>query len=94
MILAIEISILPLGLGLILTFTAGFLLRSAQLRAHRRRILQLEKEMLRNHADILDLQKEKADLMRQMRDSDSSPVIPISKSSKEEGDKQGNIKVN
>jgi hypothetical protein len=79
--LAIEItlSVLPLS-GLMLTaFALGFLLRGKQLKSSRRKILELEKEMLSNHADILDLQKEKAILIKQMRES-KIPVIPMNTS--------------
>jgi len=76
--LAIEItiSVLPLS-GLMLTaFATGFLLRSKQLISSGKKIIELEREMLSNHADILELQKEKAILIRQMRES-KIPVIPM-----------------
>jgi hypothetical protein len=85
--LAIEItiSILPLT-GLMLTaFAVGFLLRGSQLKSSRRKILELEKEMLSNHADILELQKERAIMTKQMRES-KIPVIPMN-SPKEDSDK-------
>lgn len=48
----------------------------------RKKILELESEMLSNHADILDLQKEKAQLEQQIKQS-KIPVIPM-RSSKED----------
>lgn len=85
--LAIEItiSVLPLAGLFLIAFGAGFLLRSGQIRSGNRKILELEKEMLSNHADILDLQKEKANLVRQIRES-KIPVIPMN-TAKEDNDK-------
>ncbi len=76
--LAIEltIGIVPLGLILIASFAIGFLLRSGQLSSSKKKVLELEKEMLSNHATILELQKEKAGMLKQMNES-KIPVIPI-----------------
>lgn len=66
-------------------FLVGFVFRSAQLRSCKKKVLELEKEMLNNHADILELQREKANILRQMTES-KIPVIPINKT-KEDNDK-------
>lgn len=90
--LAIEItiSILPLS-GLVFAALAlGFLFRSSQLKSSRKKVLELEKEMLSNHADILELQKEKATLIKQMRES-KIPVI-LMNPSKEDNDKSRQVK--
>lgn len=38
-------------------FSAGYVLRTVRLRNLKRRVYELESEMLRNHAEILDLQR-------------------------------------
>ena len=84
--LAIEITIhiIPLGLIFLTAAAVGFLLRSSQLKSSRKKVIELEKEMLSNHAEILELQKEKAQLTRHMKES-SIPVIAM-KTVKDEGE--------
>ena len=78
--LAIELSALfPFALVVLGAFIFGFLLRGSQIKRARRRIIELEKEMLNNHAEILELQKERASLLRQMKES-KIPVIPMNPS--------------
>jgi len=72
---------------LLASFVVGFLLRSEQLKKHHKKIIELEREMLSNHSEILELQKEKALLIKQMKES-SIPVIPL-KLAKEENDNTG-----
>ena len=55
---------------------AGFMFRSGQIRSFKKKIVELEKEMLINHADILELQKQKA-LLEQNIQSSKIPVIPL-----------------
>jgi hypothetical protein len=90
--LAIEItiSILPLCGILLIAFAVGFVLRGSQLKSARRKILELEKEMLSNHADILELQKERAILTKQVREP-KIPVIPMN-TMKEDSDKSRHAK--
>ncbi len=76
---------------LLLAFAAGFLLRSAQLRLHRRKVLELEREMLSNHAQILELEKEKAGLVKQLKEL-KIPVIQIN-ATKDEQEHNENRKV-
>lgn len=62
---------------------AGFLLRSAQLKKVRQKVLSLENEMLQNHAEILQLQKELVKLQNNPGNS-KTPVVNIKDSSSEE----------
>ena len=86
--LAIEISftLLPLFGILAVAFGLGFLLRSSQITRYRHRVVDLEKEMLSNHAEILELHKERASLLKQMKES-KIPVIPMN-ATKDDNDKR------
>ncbi len=61
---------------LLLAMALGFFARSAQLNSLRRKVVELEREMLSNHASILELQQQKAGLEKQMKES-RIPVIPM-----------------
>jgi hypothetical protein len=76
--LAIELTLPILFLAgiLLVSFATGYLLRSKQLKSYKRKVLDLEKEMLNNHAEILELQKERAIMLQQMKES-KIPVIPM-----------------
>ena len=50
-------------------FLFGFLFRSAQLKKYKKRIGELETEMMANHAEILDLQKERLQLEEKLKDT-------------------------
>lgn len=78
----IPMNVFLFGGLIIFAFVAGFFLRSSQLKKFKKKVLELENEMLSNHADILELQKEKSSLEQQLKEH-HIPVIPIS--SKEEG---------
>ena len=84
MLLAIVISnliwILPVCLGFGL---AGYLLRSVKLAKLNNRVHQLEAEMLQNHAEILALEKENAQLADKLKNHQAVPVIPITGAPKE-----------
>jgi hypothetical protein len=56
---------------------AGFLFRSGQLKKCKRKISELEREMVLSHAEILELQKEKLVLEEKIKRSSDIPVIPI-----------------
>jgi hypothetical protein len=60
-----------------IAFLWGFLLRSKQLKKHKKRVGELESEMMANHAEILELQKEKLQLEEKLKGSSNIPVIPI-----------------
>lgn len=61
---------------ILLSFLAGFMLRGSQLKSLKKKVLELENEMLSNHADILELQKEKVGLEQRLKEF-HIPVIPI-----------------
>ncbi len=78
-VIANLIWILPLCLA---TALVGFLFRSNQLGKLARRIKELEREMLQNHADILSLQRENTELSDKLKNN-TVPVIPITGTGKE-----------
>lgn len=59
------------------SFITGFLFRSGQLKKAKKKVAGLEKEMVLNHAEILELQKDKLVLQEQLKGSSNIPVIPI-----------------
>lgn len=61
---------------ILLSFLTGFMVRVGQLKSLKKKVLELENEMLSNHADILDLQKEKVALEQRLKEF-HIPVIPI-----------------
>ena len=83
----ITINIAVLISVLILSFAAGFLIRQAQLSALRKKVSELESEVLLSHAEILELQKA-GKLSRNDDDKQHNiPVIPL----KSKEDKSKNI---
>lgn len=66
----------------------GTLIRYRQIASLKKKIAELEKEMLGNHADILVLQKEKAVLEHRLQES-KIPVIPLNV--KEEAEKKPDV---
>jgi len=68
------------------SFIIGFLIRANQIRSLRRKIVELETEMLNNHADILELQRGKA-LLEQNLQASKIPVIPLNPTKEEGADK-------
>lgn len=54
----------------------SFLVRASQVSSLKGKVQDLEKEMLSCHAEILQLQKEKIDLLKSISEP-SIPVIPI-----------------
>ncbi len=91
--LAIELTLpVLLIVGLIcFSFITGYWLRSSQIKEYRKKVVGLEKEMLHNHAEILDLQKERAQLLKQFKES-SIPVIPLNSKDDTSNDKQRRVK--
>ena len=63
---------------------AGFLGRQRQLDRKKKQILELEREMIQAHAELLDTQKEFCELELKMKDL-MSPVIAMKQGPKEEG---------
>lgn len=64
--LAIEFSvnIFLLALMFAAAFALGYIVRAVQIHKCRNKILELEKEMLNRHAQILELEKERAKLLK------------------------------
>ena len=86
--LAIELTVnafLLFGIILI-SFVTGFVIRRSQIKSLKRKIFELEKEMLSNHADILELQRAKAMLELNLQAS-KIPVIPLNPAKDESADK-------
>ena len=75
---AIEMSvnIFVLPLLVVLSLAAGLLFRKNKVRSLQRRIVELENEMLISHAEILGLQKSKAENEQNPHVS-KIPVIPL-----------------
>jgi hypothetical protein len=82
--LTVNVFVLP-GI-MVISFLAGYLIRKAQIKSLNRKIFELEKEMLSNHADILELQRSKALLEINLQKS-KIPVIPLNLSKEESADK-------
>ncbi|NII23877.1 hypothetical protein HB364_02215 [Pseudoflavitalea sp. X16] len=74
--IVIPVNVYLFGGLILLSFLTGFTLRGSQLKSQKRKVLELENEMLSNHADILDLQKEKVALEQRLKEF-HIPVIPI-----------------
>jgi hypothetical protein len=85
--IAITFNIFLLAGLIVAAFVIGFLIRSQQNASLKRKITELEAEMLSNHADILDLQRQKAQLEQQIKES-KIPVIPLKPSKEEEAPSQ------
>ena len=86
--LAIELTlnVFVLAGTVLIAFLLGYLIRRKQIRSLNRKVLELETEMLINHADILELQKQKA-VLEQNLQSSKIPVIPLNPSKEDGGDK-------
>jgi hypothetical protein len=74
--LAIHLTINILVLALLVASAAvlGFIFRSQQISKLKKKVIELENEMLSNHSEILDLQRENASLEQQMKQA-HIPVI-------------------
>lgn len=77
MLITITVNLFLLGGALALTFFLGLIVRSRELANYKKKVYSLETEMVANHAEILNLQKEKVDLEKKLK-SLSIPVIPLS----------------
>lgn len=72
--LNISLSAFQLLLLGIATFGAGYFFRTKQLRKKQGRILELENEMVQNHAEILRMQQELS-LVKRPAKTESVPVV-------------------
>src|SRR5215475_1158667 len=71
-----SVNILVLAMAMLVAGFIGYSLRSRQLRKKQYKIVELRKEMVDNHAHILQLQKEYVDLQLKFKD-DKTPVVGI-----------------
>ena len=62
--IVVNVNIFLIVLLCIFAFVVGYLLRSSYISKCRKRIVELEKEMLRDNARILELEKEKVELLQ------------------------------
>jgi hypothetical protein len=78
--LNVEFTLTVLNLVLIVTgaLAAGYLLRSRQLKKKQFKISELRKEIVYNHAQILELQKEYVGLEKSVN-STRATVLPMTK---------------
>ena len=86
--LAIELTLnvfVLLGIVLV-SFVFGRIMRRSRIKSLKTKIFELEKEMLSNHADILELQRSKA-ILEQNLQASKIPVIPLKPTKDESADK-------
>jgi hypothetical protein len=86
----IPVNIYLLGALILLAFLTGITIRRTQIKKLKRKVFELENEMLSNHADILDLQKEKAIIEQKLKEL-HIPVIPITAKDDSSGSKLQDI---
>lgn len=84
----LTLNVLLLFSLLAVVFFIGYRLGAFKMRARDKRITELEKEMLTNHAEILQLQREKVDLMKKIQET---PTRVISLANKEAVDKTQDV---
>jgi hypothetical protein len=77
-----SVNILVLAMAMLVAVLIGYSLRSRQLRKKQFKIVELRKEMVENHAHILQLQKEYVDLQSKFTDV-KTPVVGIRNTVKE-----------
>jgi predicted RNase H-like nuclease (RuvC/YqgF family) len=70
------LSLIGIVSGAILT---GYYLRSRQLKKKQYKISELRKEIVYNHAQILELQKEYVSLEKSLQGNGIAPVLPMNK---------------
>ena len=64
--IVVSVNIFLIALVCILAFLFGYMLRSAFISKCRKRISDLESEMLRDNARILELEREKVELLKSL----------------------------
>ncbi len=92
MIANLSISILWLPVIILIAAFAGFSFRSAQIIKSKKRIIYLENEMLRNHAEILKLQQELVEMEKTNGLTHKSRVVPMKDSQQEDNTEAGQKK--
>ena len=76
MLITIPVNLFLFGGALIASFLVGILVRSRELSKSKKKVTSLETEMVSNHAEILNLQKENVEMEKKLK-SMSIPVIPM-----------------
>lgn len=72
----------------VFSFLLGFRFANRKMHSRDKRIVELEKEMLSSHAEILQLQREKVDLMHKIQET---PTRVISITNKEISEKSNDL---
>ncbi|HEY4935602.1 MAG TPA: hypothetical protein VII44_03430 [Puia sp.] len=85
--LELSVNVVALLTMMAMSGLAGFALRSRQIVKIRAKLYKVENEMLRSHAEILELQKEYLSMEQNLR-SNKNPVIVMSNSSHTESDEK------
>jgi hypothetical protein len=85
--LEFSVNVLVFAMAMLVAGLIGFGLRSRQLRKKQYKIVELRKEMVDNHAHILQLQKEYVDLQLKLNDP-KTPVVDIHNATKEPGNQK------
>lgn len=83
--LAIQLAsdiLIPLGC-LLFGLMAGYLFRGAQIKSLHYKVIELERDLMQAHAEILDTQKDKVALQQKLKEFSPIPVIPIKAASEE-----------
>lgn len=67
-----------IALGLAAAVSVGLLFRMAQIKSLRKQIMELEREKMQDHAEILQLQKQLADFQQSRANQQTpTPVVPL-----------------
>ena len=69
----VNVNIFLIAVLILVAAVTGYLVRSNQLNSLKKRIAESEKEILASHAEILQLQRDKIDLIK----TSSEPAIPV-----------------
>jgi hypothetical protein len=85
--LEFSMNVLILFAVILSSFFIGFSFRSKQIRKSHSRVMQLETEMIHNHAEILELQKEYITMELKFRGV-KDPVIVMKNPAKEENNEK------
>ncbi len=74
--ITVHFGVLALGLGA--AVAVGLIFRLAQVKSLRKQILELEREKMQDHAEILQLQKQLADTQQaKYSQQAATPVVPL-----------------
>jgi hypothetical protein len=71
---------LPIGLivlMLAIAFAIGITFRLIQIRSLRNQVLELEKDKMQDHAEILQLQRKLSELQSSLAQPVATPVVPL-----------------